>query len=297
MSKTEFFLPIQYSMEISKSFFETRDKEAYPFSDQEVKAYTDALDKIQRCVTGYSSRAGFSGKICKLFYRIWNAVKALFCCSDWQLARKAINTHKALLEKDCAFLSADSKKFLEETFKALFPNKTFKADSPDQMLRTMIDIQSEVSKSKTLNSMGEALSVVGKRTVAAAKDATEESEKGLEAPSADKNSFVKALSAVDELETKELGDEEKSAELDKIVKDILQPDEIAMKLSKEWLGRFFGGPTSVDQPENKLEDADTPDKLSPLDLPGPTGGSGDETSHSGSESDATGSLYEPVSVT
>lgn len=58
------------------------------------KTITRALGDIERCVIGYSSREGFFGKISGLFYRIWNAVKAVFGQSDWQKARKAFDTLK-----------------------------------------------------------------------------------------------------------------------------------------------------------------------------------------------------------
>jgi hypothetical protein len=59
--------------------------------DPKDKVLTKALGDVERCVKGYSSRNGF-GKIGGLFYRIWNAIKAVFGQSDWQKGQNALKT-------------------------------------------------------------------------------------------------------------------------------------------------------------------------------------------------------------
>lgn len=51
---------------------------------------TKALGSVEHCVRGYSRRNGFCGKLSGIMYRVWNAIKAIFCQSDWQKGRKAL---------------------------------------------------------------------------------------------------------------------------------------------------------------------------------------------------------------
>jgi hypothetical protein len=44
--------------------------------------------RVVTVINGYGKREGFFDNIGGIFYRIWNAVKAIFGQSDWQLARK-----------------------------------------------------------------------------------------------------------------------------------------------------------------------------------------------------------------
>lgn len=64
----------------------------YEKDDQAHGVITKALGDVERCVKGYSNREGFFGKLGGLFYRIWNAVKAVFGQSDWQKGRRALTT-------------------------------------------------------------------------------------------------------------------------------------------------------------------------------------------------------------
>lgn len=55
------------------------------------KAYgKDSASRIIKVIDGYGKREGICNYISGLIYRTWNAVKAIFGRSDWQLARKAI---------------------------------------------------------------------------------------------------------------------------------------------------------------------------------------------------------------
>lgn len=51
---------------------------------------TKALCGFERCVRGYSKREGLTGTFSGIIYRIWNAIKAIFGQSDWQIARRAL---------------------------------------------------------------------------------------------------------------------------------------------------------------------------------------------------------------
>jgi len=62
----------------------------FTYNDKVPPVKTTALSTIEKCVKGYSTREGFGGKLAGLFYRIWNAIKAIFGQSDWQKARKAV---------------------------------------------------------------------------------------------------------------------------------------------------------------------------------------------------------------
>jgi hypothetical protein len=50
----------------------------------------DQSNRIIKVINGYGKREGFFNKINGVFYRIWNAVKAIFGQSDWQLAKKSL---------------------------------------------------------------------------------------------------------------------------------------------------------------------------------------------------------------
>jgi hypothetical protein len=50
----------------------------------------DQSNRIIKVINGYGKREGFFNKINGVFYRIWNAVKAIFGQSDWQLAKKTL---------------------------------------------------------------------------------------------------------------------------------------------------------------------------------------------------------------
>jgi hypothetical protein len=50
----------------------------------------DQFNRIIKVMNGYGKREGFFNKIGGVFYRIWNAVKAVFGQSDWQLAGKDV---------------------------------------------------------------------------------------------------------------------------------------------------------------------------------------------------------------
>jgi gas vesicle protein len=58
----------------------------------------DACNRMIKVINGYGKREGFYDKIGGIFYRIWNAVKAIFGQSDWQVARKTLT--KEFLEQD-----------------------------------------------------------------------------------------------------------------------------------------------------------------------------------------------------
>jgi uncharacterized membrane protein YheB (UPF0754 family) len=50
----------------------------------------DTCNRLIKVINGYGKREGFFNKIGGIFYRIWNAVKAIFGQSDWQLASKTM---------------------------------------------------------------------------------------------------------------------------------------------------------------------------------------------------------------
>jgi hypothetical protein len=50
----------------------------------------DTCNRTIKVINGYGKREGFFNKIGGIFYRIWNAVKAIFGQSDWQLASKTM---------------------------------------------------------------------------------------------------------------------------------------------------------------------------------------------------------------
>lgn len=71
-----------------------------PLTSQEVKKQViqnvmkdrhgkDLTGRIITVIRGYGKRDGVLNNIAALFYRIWNAVKAVFGRSDWQLVKKA----------------------------------------------------------------------------------------------------------------------------------------------------------------------------------------------------------------
>lgn len=61
-----------------------------PDNDSKSEVFTKALGNVERCVRKYSAREVFWGKLSGIIYRIWNAFKAIFGQSDWQIARRAL---------------------------------------------------------------------------------------------------------------------------------------------------------------------------------------------------------------
>lgn len=63
----------------------------------ERQALIEVATSLERCVTGYSKRKGCCQKFAALFYRIWNAIKAIFGKSDWDQALISLRRHSFTL--------------------------------------------------------------------------------------------------------------------------------------------------------------------------------------------------------
>lgn len=104
---------------------------------------------MERCIAGYSARRGFSGKFRGLIYRIWNAIKAIFGQSDWQLTRKHLEKQlKCAPQK----IKNQIKTPLKVAYKALF-DKSPSLKKADDILKAMIVVNNEVSKSPALTQL------------------------------------------------------------------------------------------------------------------------------------------------
>jgi len=72
----------------------------YPSLSPEVKKGIDeqkglspeVQKQVGRCVSRYTSPKTFCERLSYIVFRVWNAVKAIFGKSDWQLARRSIKT-------------------------------------------------------------------------------------------------------------------------------------------------------------------------------------------------------------
>lgn len=120
------------------------------------RAITRELGNIERCVVGYSTREGFGGKVAGLFYRIWNAIKAIFGRSDWQLARKELNK----LFRGNIINAKDEQKLksiVNPVYSRLF-GRELKVKTSDDVLKAAVAINNEVCKSPVLKSIGEVAS-------------------------------------------------------------------------------------------------------------------------------------------
>lgn len=62
----------------------------FEMMNEKVSLGQDAKNRIFKVVDGYGKREGFWNNIGGIFYRIWNAVKAIFGQSDWQKARNLL---------------------------------------------------------------------------------------------------------------------------------------------------------------------------------------------------------------
>lgn len=98
----------------------------------------DTADRVIHVINGYGKRSGFWSHIGGVFYRIWNAVKAIFNSSDWQLARKAIAhefDQKIDFSKTVAHQKAD---IILRTF-TMYTH--CKASSGEQLKKKLLNLQ------------------------------------------------------------------------------------------------------------------------------------------------------------
>jgi hypothetical protein len=58
--------------------------------DTNIQLKGKLASRVVTVINGYGKREGFFDNIGGIFYRIWNAVKAIFGQSDWQLAQKDV---------------------------------------------------------------------------------------------------------------------------------------------------------------------------------------------------------------
>lgn len=117
-------------------------------SAKEKDALADALGKIQRCVKGY---AGSS-----LFYRITNMIKAIFGCSDWQIAKRALSEYTKIV-KPLGAISFDRRYDIKKIFELMFPGKTCRTDNPDDYLEALVALNKKTSRSALTILTGETI--------------------------------------------------------------------------------------------------------------------------------------------
>lgn len=72
-------------------------KSSNDLTTSEKQALIKVATSLERCVVGYSRRIGCSQKLAGLFYRIWNAIKAIFGNSDWNKAVRALQKHSNII--------------------------------------------------------------------------------------------------------------------------------------------------------------------------------------------------------
>lgn len=155
-------LPAKYGCPLEAQTYCDR-KDFSSDAEQKKKTMTDALGKIQRCVERYSTRKGYSGKLAGLFYRIWNAIKAIFCCSDWQIAKRAMSEYMKLVsewDRGGTFWGANIipvKESIGGTFKLLFPGKTCRLENPNDCLKALVALNEKMSQSPLTVIAGEIL--------------------------------------------------------------------------------------------------------------------------------------------
>lgn len=79
--------PVNEALRIAQTLFQSAlEKTKDHGKGNTTSVITKAFGNVERCVRGYSKCEGFSG----VLYRIWNAIKAIFGQSDWQIARRSL---------------------------------------------------------------------------------------------------------------------------------------------------------------------------------------------------------------
>jgi hypothetical protein len=139
-----FLIPSNYPVELIK---ESIKNESTSLTEKDIKEGIGYFEKIGRCVTGYRTRQGFGGKLAGFFYRIWNAIKAVFGQSDLQISRRTID--KIYTNHDLNKLT----NIINPVHKALFGKKIIIKNS-NELLNCVVAINSELSKSKVLHDLG-----------------------------------------------------------------------------------------------------------------------------------------------
>ncbi len=100
---------------------------------------SDLAGRIITVIEGYGKRDGFLGWVPFIFYRIWNAVKAIFGQSDWQLAKKNMvaEMKKSIADEQEFQNHLLPKKFIQKitNLKNEMAEKTVEV-----MFRTLVDV-------------------------------------------------------------------------------------------------------------------------------------------------------------